>query len=51
MRTLAVERAGVARMRAKWGDKVFTQGGSAGGRSATGRNILNSMIRVPIPGV
>lgn len=49
MRTMAAERAGVARMRAKWGN-LFRPGGSAGGRSATGKNILNSRVRVPIPG-
>jgi len=50
MRTMDHEQAGVERMREKWGDRVFTPGGTAGGRKATGKNILNSMIRIPIPG-
>jgi hypothetical protein len=49
MRTKAVEEAGVARMRQKWG-KLFKPGGSAGGRLATGKNILNSRVRVPLSG-
>ena len=50
MRSLDVEKAGIERMRTKWGDKVFKVGGSAGGNSATGKNILNSKISIPIPG-
>jgi hypothetical protein len=50
IRTMALEREHIQLMQAKWGPKVFTPGGSAGGRSATGQNTLNSMIRIPIPG-
>jgi hypothetical protein len=49
MRTKAVEQAGVERMRQKWG-KLYKPGGSAGGGRATGQNILNSKIRLPIQG-
>lgn len=49
-RTIDIEQAGVKRMREKWGSKVFKMGGSAGGKSATGKNILNSMVRIPIEG-
>ena len=49
MRTMQTEQAGVERMRQKWG-ALFRPGGSAGGKSATGKNILNSFVRVPIPG-
>ena len=49
MRTLDRERRAVDRMRAKWG-RVFRPGGSAGGKSATGKNILNSYLKMPIPG-
>lgn len=50
MRSMEVEQAGVMRMRQKWGDRVFRPGGTAGGRKATGKNILNSLISNPIPG-
>lgn len=50
MRTMEREQAGVKRMREKWGSKVFKQGGQAGAASSTGKNILNSRIRIPIPG-
>lgn len=50
MRSMEAEEAGVMRMREKWGDTVFKMGGSAGGKNATGKNILNSKIRIPIPG-
>lgn len=49
MRTREVEERGVDRMAAKWG-KLYACGGSAGGGRASGRNILNSKIRLPIPG-
>ena len=49
MRTDEVERAGVLRMQEKWGRKVFKAGGTAG-RTASGTNILNSWVRVPIQG-
>ncbi len=51
MRSMAAEQKGVLRMRQKWGDKIFRAGGGSGGRSATGQNILNSMIRIPIKGM
>lgn len=50
MRTMEAEERYIGKMRQKWGDSMFKVGGSAGGRLATGRNILNSKIRVPIPG-
>lgn len=49
-RTMESQLRTNARMKQKWGDKLFRVGGSAGGRLATGRNILNSKLRVPIPG-
>lgn len=49
-RTLEYEKAGVARMREKWGDRIYKAGGTAGGVHATGKNILNSRVSVPIPG-
>jgi hypothetical protein len=49
MRTEEVEAAGVRRMQEKWGKKVFKAGGAAGKRSS-GENVLNSIVRVPIPG-
>lgn len=51
MRSMDVERDAVQFMREKWGDQVFRMGGSAGGRNASGKNILNSKIRCPIPGI
>lgn len=48
-RTMEVERELAARMRRKWGD-LYRLGGSKGGRSATGKNVLNSKVKVPIPG-
>jgi len=50
MRTMSREIAAVQYMRKKWGDAVFKEGGSAGGKSSTGKNILNSRIRIPIKG-
>ncbi len=50
MRTKEKEKAGVQRMREKWGDVVFREGGGAHGGGAKGDNILNSLVRVPIPG-
>jgi hypothetical protein len=50
MRTLDVEQRGVTRLRQKWGTRVFRPGGTKGGRSATGKNILNSKITIPIAG-
>jgi hypothetical protein len=54
MRTRDVEQAGVDRMTAKWGSKVFRVGGSPGARRNRkvnkDGNILNSMVRVPIDG-
>jgi hypothetical protein len=49
LRTREVEAAGVRAMRAKWG-RLFKPGGSKGGRSATGKNVLNSIVQVPIKG-
>ncbi len=49
MRTMKREQEGVRRMQEKWG-KLFKPGGAAGGKSATGQNILNSLVKVPIPG-
>ncbi len=50
MRTLEKEKDGVQRMREKWGDKVFKEGGAAHGGGAKGDKILNSLVKVPIPG-
>jgi len=50
MRTMAAEREGIRQLQKKWGSKVVRPGGSAGGKSATGDNILNTLIRHPIPG-
>lgn len=49
MRSMDIEKMGVQRMKEKWG-KLFKAGGSAGGKSATGKNILNSIVKVPIKG-
>jgi hypothetical protein len=49
LRTLEIEQASVARMRAKWGN-LFRAGGSIGPHSR-GTNILNSIVTVPIAGV
>ena len=49
-RTMDVELASVEYMQKKWGKKVFSPGGTGGGKSATGKNILNSRIRITIPG-
>jgi len=48
-RSMEVERELAARMRRKWGS-LYRLGGTRGGRSATGKNVLNSKVRVPIPG-
>jgi hypothetical protein len=50
MRSMDIEKAGVKRMIEKWGNRVFKEGGTAGGASATGKNILNSRITIPING-
>jgi hypothetical protein len=50
MRTKAAEEKGIERMIQKWGSTLYSPGGSAGGKHATGRNILNSKVRIPIPG-
>lgn len=50
MRTMDAEQAGIERMRQKWGDGIYKPGGTAGGRKATGKNILNSFCKIPIPG-
>lgn len=50
MRSMDQEKKAVERMTQKWGPKVFREGGTAGGRSATGENILNSRLTIPIEG-
>lgn len=50
MRTMEVEKSGVDFMIKKWGGRVIRPGGSAGGRQATGKNILNTFITTSIPG-
>lgn len=50
MRTLEVEKRGIQRMQEKWG-RAFRPYGAKGGKSATGKNILNSRVHVPIPGI
>lgn len=50
-RTMADEQAQFDLLQQKWGaDIVKRPGGSSGGRAATGRNILNTVVRLPIPG-
>jgi len=49
-RSLDRETGDILRMREKWGDTVFKAGGTGGGKNATGKNILNSRIIVPIKG-
>jgi hypothetical protein len=49
VRSLDYEHASIAYMRAKWG-AIFRPGSTRGGKSATGKNILDSQVRVPIPG-
>jgi hypothetical protein len=48
-RSMDAMKAEHARMRKKWGDLVKV-GGSAGGKSATGKNILNLLVKSPIKG-
>ena len=48
-RSLEYEKQGIERMKQKWG-KAFSAKGMAGGKSASGKNILNTTVRVPIPG-
>jgi hypothetical protein len=48
-RTLAIEMRGVAFMREKWGS--YYRCGGAKGAGATGKNILNSRISIPLRGV
>ena len=48
-RSMEVERELARRMRRKWGH-LYKLGGTRGGRSATGKNVLNSKVHVPIPG-
>lgn len=50
MRSLDAEQGDILRMREKWGDNIFRVGGSGGGKNATGKNILNSRIIVPLKG-
>ncbi len=49
-RSLDVERAVADRMIKKWGKQVIKIGGSGGGKGATGKNILNIKITLPIKG-
>lgn len=50
VRSMEWERKGCQYMRKKWG-KLFRQGGGNAGKSKpSGRNILNSLVTVPIPG-
>lgn len=50
IRTMKMELDQAERMRRKWGNRIYKLGGVSGGRSATGKNPLNSRVRVPIPG-
>lgn len=50
IRSQAYEKEGIQRMRVKWGDKVFTGRSMSGGRSSTGMNTLNTIVKAPIPG-
>ena len=49
-RTMASEQQGIEALVKKWGSKIVKPGGSAGGKSATGKNILNTLVKIPIPG-
>ena len=51
MRTLAAEKACAERMVRRWGASVYRLGGTTGGRACKGNNPLNSLVRVPIPGM
>jgi hypothetical protein len=51
MRSEEYEQRGVDRLIEKWGTKVIRPGGTSGGRYARGRNILNTVVKVPIAGV
>jgi hypothetical protein len=50
IRTMALEREHIQLMQRKWGSKVFSPGGASSGKAGTGNKILNSFIRIPIPG-
>lgn len=49
-RSMEKELKAAEMMHQKWGPIYGGVGGSAGGKLATGRNILNSKIRIPLPG-
>lgn len=51
MRTHEREREAAKRMMDKWGSSYQGTGGTKGGKSASGKNILNSRISISIPGV
>jgi len=51
MRTREREMEAASRMMEKWGSNYRGVGGTSGGKSASGRNILNSRISIPILGV
>lgn len=50
LRTEQYEKDGIAFMLHKWGREVYRSGGQPGGKRATGKNILWSVVHVPING-
>ncbi len=50
IRSMEYEQAAADRMIQKWGRDIIKVGGSGGGKGATGQNILNLKITVPIKG-
>jgi len=50
MRTMKRELDAIDRLIARYGPKVIRPGGSAGGKGAKGNNILNTFVRINIPG-
>jgi len=50
IRTMAREKEGINRLLTRYGKRLIRPGGSAGGKSATGENILNTRIQINIPG-
>lgn len=49
-RTMAFETESAKYMIQKWGRELYRLGGQKGGKSATGDNVLNSVVHVPIKG-
>jgi len=49
-RTWAAENKGIEALIKKWGSKMIRPGGTSGGKSATGQNILNTLVKIPLKG-